>query len=341
MPMRRGAKPAKAKVQVKSPVARKSVKNEGSRVRDLGKRLAESLEREKVTGEILQEKHRALTAALEQQRATSEILRVMSSAHTDAQLVFDTIVQSAVRLCHAANAAVFVTDGTMVYEPANYGSSPEMLAATRARYPRPLDMETTPGIAILTRSVVQIPDIEDPSAIEFVRQSGRLLGFRSVVTIPMLREGEAVGAIIVARREPGGFSDAELEVLKTFADQAVIAIENVRLFTELQVRTVELTHSVEQLTALGEVSRAVNSTLDVEMVLNTIVARASQLASADGCAIYEYDEVTEQFHVRATYNFAPDVVEASRAKPLRKGEGMMGRAAEVREPVQVPDITRS
>jgi two-component system, NtrC family, sensor kinase len=120
----------------------------------------------------LEEKNRALTKAhaqvtetLEQQTATSEILRVISSAHTDAQPVFDTIVQSAVRRCNAATAAVFRTDGTMLYHPANYGSSPEALAATRARYPRPLDMETPPGIAILTRSVVEIPDIEDPSAI--------------------------------------------------------------------------------------------------------------------------------------------------------------------------------
>jgi signal transduction histidine kinase len=293
----------------------------------------------------LEEKNRALTEAhaqatktLEQQTATSEILRVISSAHTDAQPVFDTIVQSAVRLCNAAHAAVFRTYGKALYNPANHGGSPETLATMRARFPRPVDMDTTPGIAILTRSVVQVPDIEDPSAIAFVRETGRLLGFRSVVTVPMLLEGEAVGAIVVARREPGRASDAELELLKTFADQAVIAIENVRLFTELEARTADLTRSVEKLTALGEVSRAVSSTLDVETVLTTIVSRASHLAGADGCAIYEYDEATEAFHARATHNVDAALVETLRAMPLRKGEGLMGRAAQTREPVQIADI---
>jgi len=170
----------------------------------------------------LQEKNRALTQAhaqvtesLERQTATSDILRVISSAHTDAQPVFDTIVRSAVRLCKATGAAVFLTDGRMLYEPAHYGGSPEVLAASRARYPRPLDADTTAGIAVLTRSVIHIPDTEGPSATEWMRQSGRLIGFRSVVTVPMLRDGDAVGAILVTRRQPGPFSDTEVALLKT------------------------------------------------------------------------------------------------------------------------------
>src|SRR5207247_6744028 len=132
----------------------------------------------------------------------------------------------------------------------------------------------------------------------------------------MLREGDPVGIIVVTRAEPRPFSDNEIELLKTFADQAVIAVENVRLFKELQARTGELTQSVEKLTALGEVSRAVGSTLDVETVLDTIVSRASQLAGADGCAIYEYDDATEAFHIRATHNLDPALVETLRAAPL-------------------------
>ncbi len=287
----------------------------------------------------LTEAHAQVTAALEQQTATSEILRVISSANTDARPVFDTIVQSAVRLCNAATAAVFRTDGGMLYHPANYGGSPEALATARARYPRPLDMDTTPGIAILTRSVVQVPDIEDPSEIELVRQTGRLLGFRSVVAVPMLREGDAVGAIVVTRREPGRFSDAEVELLKTFAGQAVIAIENARLLTELRTRTAALARSVEQLTALGEVGRAVSSTLDLETVLTTIVSRAVELSRLDGGVVFEYDEGGQEFVQRAATETGGALAEARRATRIPKGEGVLGRTAITLEPVQVPDIT--
>jgi len=301
----------------------------------------------------LEEKNRALTEAhaqvtetLEQQTATSEILRVISSAHTDAQPVFDTIVQSAVRLCNAANAAVFRTDGRTVYEPANYGSSPEALATTRARYPRPLDMETTPGIAILTRSIVQISDVEDPSAIEFVRQSGRLLGFRSVVTVPMLREGEAVGAIIVARREPGRFSDAEVEVLKTFADQAVIAIENVRLFTELQEKNraltaahAQVTEALEQQTATSEILRVISSSpTDVEPVFQTILSSTNRLCEASFSVLWLWDG--EALIPAAHANVSPNLAEhlrTSRARPRRGGSPVALTALE-QTVIHVPDV---
>ena len=294
----------------------------------------------------LQEKNRALaqahaqvTEALEQQTATSEILRVISSSPTDIQPVFDSIVRSAARLCHAPVAGAFLTEGRMVHHLANYGTSPEALAVTRSWYPRPVGMDSTPGMAILTRSVVQVPDIEDPSALELVRQIGRGLGFRSSVGVPMLREGEAVGAIIVNRREPGRFSDAEVELLKTFADQAVIAVENVRLFKELEARTADLTRSVEQLTALGEVGRAVSSTLDLGMVLTTIVSRAVQLSGLDGGVVFEYDENTEEFVQRVATETGAALAEARRTTRIRKGEGVLGQTAITLEPVQVPDIT--
>jgi signal transduction histidine kinase len=294
----------------------------------------------------LQEKNRALTEAhaqvihaLDQQTATSEILKTIAHAQTDVQPVFDTIVQSAARLCRGVHAAVFVSDGRLVYAPANYGNVPEALAAARARFPRPLAMDSTASIAILTRSIVHVPDVEEPSTHDFVRQSGQLVGFRSVVTVPMLREGEAVGAILVARQGPGRFADSEVELLKTFADQAVIAIENVRLFKELEARTADLTRSVEQLTALGEVGRAVSSTLDLETVLTTIVARAVQLSGLDGGVVFEYDEDTEEFVQRVATEAGPALAEARRTTRIRKGEGVLGQTAITLEPVQVPDIT--
>src|SRR5262249_43286296 len=155
----------------------------------------------------LQEKNRALTEALEQQTATSEILQTIAQAQTDVQPVFDTIARSAAQLCHANTTAVSLTDGHVLYHLANYGTSPEVMAPILAHFPKPLDRETASGTAILTRSVVQVPDIEEPSVTESVRQTGRRVGFRSLLSVPMLRQGEAVGAITVNRRELGRFSD--------------------------------------------------------------------------------------------------------------------------------------
>ena len=154
----------------------------------------------------------------------------------------------------------------------------------------------------------------------------------------MLRDGHPIGAITVGGAEPGMFSDSQIALLKTFADQAVIAIENVRLFQELQARTQELARSVEQLGSLADVSQAVNSTLDLQEVLLTIVKHAVQLSATDGGSIYEADEDGSRFHLRATYGLPQDLVDALRATPLQAGEGATGRAAVVRAPVQIPDL---
>ncbi len=287
----------------------------------------------------LEGRNRDLTEALEQQTATAEILRVISRSQTDVQPVFDTIVRSAVRLCDGLFSALFQFDGEMIHQVAQHNFTPEALEELHRVYPTRPSRALGSGRAILERAVAHIPDVEaDP---EYQHQAlSRTIGHRSSLSVPMLRESAPIGVIWVARAEPGPFSDSEIELLKTFADQAVIAVENVRLFKALQARTGELTQSVEQLTALGEVSRAVSSTLDVETVLDTIVSRASQLAGGAGCSIFEYDAAAEQFELRAAHNDDTAFVEALRAVPLRKGEGLMGRAAEMREPIQVPDITQ-
>ena len=287
----------------------------------------------------LQAKNADLTDALEQQTATSEILRAISQSPTDVQPVFDIIAVRAVSLCEAEVSVVSRFDGTLLRLAALHGVTREGVETVRAVFPMRLDAETLSARAFRGRAVIHEADVLADPRYQ-VKDAARAGGWRGSLAVPMLRGTEVIGVIFVGRSTAGFFTDSQVELLKTFADQAVIAIENVRLFKELQARTGELTQSVEKLTALGEVSQALSSTLDVETVLNTIVSHASRLAGGAGCAIYEYREAAEQFELRATHGYDAAFVEALRAAPLRRGEGLMGRATELREPVQIPDITQ-
>jgi len=146
---------------------------------------------------------------------------------------------------------------------------------------------------------------------------------------------------MIFRHEVQPFSDSQIALMETFADQAAIAIENERLLSELRDRTAQLTRSVTELQALGEVSQALSSTLDLDTVLRTIVARASQLAGTDSCTVYEYDEQAEALLFRATHNLPEDVVEVARRAPIRRGEGVAGRMALTLEPSQISDIAEA
>ena len=284
-------------------------------------------------------RNKELMEALGHQTATGEILRVISGSRSDAQPVFDTIAQSAARLCDAQFCFVFRFDGHRLHFVAHEGVTTEGVEAVRRGYPMAPSRASVAARAVLEHSVAEVPDVlADPDFA--MGGAARVAGYRSVVAVPMLRDGLPIGSISVARTQLGHFPGRQIALLKTFADQAVIAIENVRLFKELEARTGELSRSVEQLTALSDISRAVSSTLDVETVLDTIVSHASQLAGGAGCAIYEYDEGAGQFELRATHGYDAAFVEAIRAIPLRRGEGLMGRAAEMREPAQIPDMTQ-
>ncbi len=284
----------------------------------------------------LQARNRGLTEALEQQTATAEILGVISSSPTDVQPVFDTIVRNAVTLCEALFGAVFRFDGELIHLVAHHNFTPGVLELVSHLYPMRPSREQATGRVILSGALVHLHDVlTDP---EYRREVAARGGWRSMLAVPMSREGTAVGVIWVARAEAGPFPDNQVELLKTFADQAVIAIENVRLFNELQARTRELGRSVEQLTALGEVGRAVSSTLDLETVLTTIVARADQLSGTDGGVIYEYDEAKQEFRLRVSLKLEDELIAVLRAAPTRLGEGAVGRAGVARQPIQIPDI---
>jgi signal transduction histidine kinase len=164
------------------------------------------------------------------------------------------------------------------------------------------------------------------------------LGHRTILSVPLLREDEAIGSLTVRRSEVRPFTDKQIELVTTFADQAVIAIENVRLFEEVQARTRELAQSVGELRALGEVTQAVNSTVDLETVLTTIVAKATQLSRTEAGAIYVLDEANQEFRLRATYGLDDTIVAELRDSRIRIGETAISEAAERRMPIQLPDI---
>jgi GAF domain-containing protein len=282
----------------------------------------------------LQARNRDLTEALEQQTATSEILRVIASSPTDLQPVLDTVAESAARLCDALDAVIYRIDGESVQPVAHHGPVP------LGQGGRPLARGLPAARAILDRQTLHIHDLASALETEFpdAKPLQQQVGVRTMLVTPLLREGVAIGAISIRRQEVRPFSEKQIALLKTFADQAVIAIENVRLFQELQARTSELARSVEELKALGEVGQAVSSTLELETVLTTVVAHAVQLSGTSAGIIYEYDESREVFDLRASYRMEEELVEIYRSTPIRLGQGATGRAAATRTPVQVADL---
>jgi signal transduction histidine kinase len=204
----------------------------------------------------------------------------------------------------------------------------------------PITRTSVSGRAVVDRTTVHVHDLAAEPEEEY-REGRRLqqrFGHHTILATPLLREGEPLGAVVVLRTEIRPFTEKQIALLQTFADQAVIAIENVRLFQELKARTQELARSVEELRALSEVSQAVSLTLDLPTVLGTIVARAVELAGGDGGAIYEYDDGAQEFRLRATHRMPETLLQTLRAAPIHPGEGALGKAGELRAPVQVPDI---
>ena len=266
--------------------------------------------------------------ALARQAATSEVLQVISSSPGELRQVFESMLKNAVRICGAKFGNLWRREGNSFRIAATHGAPPAY-ADYRRREPNFHPAAgTLLGRLVTTSRVVHIADVSsedayagrNPSRVGSnaidARYLVELAGARTVVAVPMIRENELIGAIIIYRQEVQPFTEKQIDLVKNFAAQAVIAVENARLMNELHQRTDELGRSVGELRALGEVSQAVNSTLDLETVLSTIVAKAVQLSSTEAGAIYVFDDQQREFHLRATYGMDQELIEALRQQRI-------------------------
>src|SRR5262245_46990436 len=221
--------------------------------------------------------HSQVTEALERQTATSDILKVISSSPTDLQPVFDIIAESAVRLCEAEVATVTRFDGEWVHLGAIFGSSNAGIDALRHTFPMRPSGAGGAARAVRDRTVVHIPDVLADHEYR-IQDTALTAGFRAILGVPMLRDGGAIGAIALGRSRAGEYSETQIQLLRTFADQAAIAIENVRLFKELETRNRDLTETLEQQTATSDILRVISSSpTDVQPVFDSIAQSALQL----------------------------------------------------------------
>jgi GAF domain-containing protein len=217
--------------------------------------------------------------------------------------------------------AVHLFDGKLVHIATLHNFPPEVVQVLHSMYLRPPQLDQASGRAILTRAVAQIEDmLADPQYTREVTVAGR---WRSVLAVPMFRDNAPIGALVITRNEAGRFGDRHIELLKTFADQAVIAIENTRLFEQVQSRTNELARSVRELKSLSAVAQAVSSSLELNVVLARILEHACAMSDAAGGAIYVYERAHSQFHLEAGHNMSEELSAAVRDHPIRLGESVV------------------
>ena len=277
----------------------------------------------------------ALVQANDHEAATSEILRVISRSPTDIQPVFEAIVRSAAALCNAYFSAAFRFDGELLHIVA--ATEAPGMANVQRLYPRRPDRETFAGRVVLARAVVHVTDFEsDPDVSEASRRAAADRGYRSMVGVPMLRHDDVIGVINVGKSQPGPFAEQQVALLQTFAEQAVIAIENARQFQEQEAGNRDLREALEQQTATSEILRVISgSPTDVQPVLDAVAEAAARLCGANDTVIRRVDG--DVLSLWAHYGSIPLPAFDDRF-PLTPGR-VIGRAILERRTIHVHDVT--
>jgi GAF domain-containing protein len=283
----------------------------------------------------VQAKTRDIEESLQQQTATADVLKVISRSAFDLQAVFDALISSAVNLIGSQHGTIYVREGGGVRIRAHCGVAPEFVDFLVENPPVP-GMGSVSGRVMLTGKVVVIPDILEDK--DYTLPANELNRTRAMLGAPLLRNDRVEGVLVIARTEPGPFSSRQVELVETFADQAVIAIENARLFDEVQAKTRDLEESLQQQTATADVLKVISrSAFDLQAVLTTLAESARELCGASFVTLFMRDGV--EMRLRAESGCTPEIVQFLRAHPIRAGrETFTGRVMLSGEAVHLPDV---
>src|SRR5262249_12518356 len=271
-----------------------------------------------------------LRESLQQQTATSDVLKVISSSLNDLKPVFEIIGQRAEKLCDAQISAITIVDGDFIRLASINGVTKEGVEAVRRRYPLRRDAETVAARAIRSAAICHVPDVLDDPLYQS-KDVARVSGFRGSLGVPMIRDGQVIGAIFVSRRQPGFFADSQVQLLRTFADQAVVAIENVRLFNETK-------EALDPQTATADVLKVISrSTFDLQTVLNTLIQSVIELCDAESAHIFR--RVDDAYRIAACGGYPPEYEEYARGLVFAPGrDSLVGRIALEGRQVHIADV---
>ena len=271
-----------------------------------------------------------LRESLQQQTATADVLKVISRSTFDLKAVLNTLVGSSAALCEAYDTTIFLREEGSLVVKAHHGPIPIDFVR------RPITRGWTAGRAAVDRKAVHVHDLTT-ARDEFPESTARSVGHRTILSVPLFRDEQAIGVLTVRRTEVRPFTDKQVELVETFADQAVIAIENVRLFDEVQARTEELSESLQQQTATADVLKVISgSAFDLQPVLNTIVETAARLCNAEFAVIFRLQD--GQYHSAASNNAEDTFLRHAAQHPIPAGRGsLIGRTALERKTIHLPD----